>query len=1246
MANLSNINNKFLVTTGGNVGIGNTSPDAFLHIGGPPAISAEALIVRGNASGQYAVSIEQDNGSGFGMIIDTDSTDSSDPALKVQNPNGSLLDVRSNGNVGIGTQSPYAFDTTATKLHVKNPGSSGSVVEVARFEGSADADGSGGTIRLGTSNDRGIYFEGGRTGTVPYGKIGTTEYNGAKTLAITLDGSGNATFTGEVTLSAETQYLNFKKASTADVIASIISQTDAGTGGKLRFLTKRNGNTAIDALVIDDNQNVGIGTTNPQGDLHVVGKAGTAGRVYISDVDNGTSGTDSVLAMKLDTHAYYYNRDDGDLYLGTNNVAGQLTIKPTGNVGIGLTGPTAKLHVFEPTSNTGVALKVQSYSWDARLELVNDQGTWEIVNDRTGLGTNGTLAFYNGGYRMALNPAGYLGIGTTDPSRELDIQASSGWAEIALRGNTGGGGSLEFWTNTTKRAEIFADTEDIVFRNTATNQERFRIDSSGGVYNSQSSGSVTKYGYDALNGSSFTGDESSAFGTNALGSSISGRNHAFGFRALQDLTTGGYNTAVGGESIENNIDGSYNTGVGAFALRVLTTASQNTGVGGQALYHSNNNSNTAIGYYAGKGITTGARNVAVGSQAMETTGMTGDDNVAIGHQAMKSLGNSSQNVVIGNYAGDALDTGANNVAVGYKALSNATTQSNNVAIGRTAMQVSSGFNSIAIGNDTLESASGGYNVAIGTFTGRVVSSGVSNVLVGYSSGYDLTTGSYNVCIGDRTGRLLFAGAENTLVGHQTGYNLNGGDYNTCVGFKNLFQASSGQFNTSLGFAALNKYTGDFSVAVGAYALFACTSGARNTAVGYQALFSLNTGIDNTAVGQMALTSVTNGKYNVGVGYLAGSNINSGEFNVAVGRSSLMAVTSGSYNIGIGYDAFQAVSTSGFNTGVGGSVGVYQTGNYNTAMGYFSQYGISGSSSGSYNTSIGYFAGAYNTGENNTFLGALAGRFNKAGSKNTIVGSQAADNADITGSNNTSLGFGSAHNIATAANNVYVGSDSGFLNGSSEGNVGIGYQALYNGQGGGNIAIGRSAMANATTAGSNIAIGYSASGGASMTGTKNISIGDAAGYNITSGSNNILIGANAGRTGSNNPGQLGSVTTLSNEIQMGNTSHSGAYIKISWTVTSDERDKTNIEEIPIGLDFINELKPIKYEFTNNREENTPDGIKRYGFKAQDILELEGESPVIVKNHDPESLKATHEYIIPVLVKAIQELKAEIELLKSK
>ena len=111
--------------------------------------------------------------------------------------------------VGVGTVNPYAFDTTETKFHVQNAGTAGSVVEVARFEGSSDADGSGATVRISTSNDRGMYFQAGRTGTVPYGEIGTTEYNGVKTLAITLDNSGNTTFAGDVAISSTMPKLTF-----------------------------------------------------------------------------------------------------------------------------------------------------------------------------------------------------------------------------------------------------------------------------------------------------------------------------------------------------------------------------------------------------------------------------------------------------------------------------------------------------------------------------------------------------------------------------------------------------------------------------------------------------------------------------------------------------------------------------------------------------------------------------------------------------------------------------------------------------------------------------------------------------------------------------------------------------------------------------------------------------------------------------------------------------------------------------
>jgi len=98
--------------------------------------------------------------------------------------------------------------------------------------------------------------------------------------------------------------------------------------------------------------------------------------------------------------------------------------------------------------------------------------------------------------------------------------------------------------------------------------------------------------------------------------------------------------------------------------------------------------------------------------------------------------------------------------------------------------------------------------------------------------------------------------------------------------------------------------------------------------------------------------------------------------------------------------------------------------------------------------------------------------------------------------------------------------------------------------------------------------------------------------------------------------------------------------------SDARDKTEINPVPHGLDFVSRLNPVSYQFTRNRETNEPSGITKYGFLAQEILEIEGDHPVIVNANDPENLKMTDTAIIPILVKAVQELKQEIDFLKSK
>ncbi len=679
------------------------------------------------------------------------------------------------------------------------------------------------------------------------------------------------------------------------------------------------------------------------------------------------------------------------------------------------------------------------------------------------------------------------------------------------------------------------------------------------IYNKDSSVSHTKYGYNSIDDTIFGGDETTAFGTSSLASATAGRNSAFGFRALQDLTTGSYNTAIGGEALENITTGNYNVGTGSFALRVTTTSDGNTAMGYTALYNSQNDYNTGFGYRAGYGINDGSRNTAIGALTFENGTVTGDDNTAVGHYALNALGNASQNTAVGAYAGDAITTGGNNVAIGYKALSAAQGDSNNVAIGRTAMQLSNGAEqSVAIGNDCLEGATGSYNVAIGTFSGRIVTSGIHNTMVGRHAGYNLTTGDYNTFVGSAAGQSTTGGVRNVAIGYAA---LNGstGSYNTAIGMETL-NNNSLDGNTALGYEAGRDGNGQENTFIGYHAGRLSAAGNECVFVGSGAGY-WNNASDNVAVGRRALygsSATVSGAYNTVVGQQSGYAMTSGYSNTFLGERTGSAMTTGFNTVIIGARAGYSATTSAYSTYIG------------TLSGY-------GQTTGQYNTFLGYYTGhASSSANNNTFLGALAGRFCTSGTQNTIVGSQAADNTTITGDGNTSLGFGSAHNIGDGDNNVCIGRNAGFL--------------------------------------------------------------------VTTGNNNILIGEAAGNNPSNS-NSLGVVTTGSNEIQMGNDDHTSAYIQISWTTASDARDKGNIADIPYGLDFINQLNPKVYEFTNNREENIPDGKQRLGFLAQDVLEIEGDNPIIVNNTDENKLKMTHDYLVPVLVKAIQELKAEIETLKT-
>ena len=261
----------------------------------------------------------------------------------------------------------------------------------------------------------------------------------------------------------------------------------------------------------------------------------------------------------------------------------------------------------------------------------------------------------------------------------------------------------------------------------------------------------------------------------------------------------------------------------------------------------------------------------------------------------------------------------------------------------------------------------------------------------------------------------------------------------------------------------------------------------------------------------------------------------------------------------------------------------------------------------------------------------------------------------TGSHNTFLGFGSGGQITVGENNVAIGvsalggnicnlsSDNiaigrsalGAVDDSSYGQVAIGHLALaglITVTASPNTAIGWKALFSTTASGGNTALGYQ-SGSSVTTGSNNTFLGTSAGAGITTGTNNICIGYLADAA----------TSITSNSITLGSSSNTVLRCAVtSITSLSDARDKKNIEESKYGLDLIESLKPVTFEWETR--DGAKKDIKDLGFIAQDLKKIDDDYLGLVYDENPEKLEASYGRLIPVLVKAIQELSEEVKQLK--
>jgi hypothetical protein len=211
---------------------------------------------------------------------------------------------------------------------------------------------------------------------------------------------------------------------------------DAGNGssGEILRLRDKDGNSKVSFL---SNGNVGIGTTSPATKLHVMGTIKLGGYSFIgedlSDLDSLTIASDHTESI----HFAHYNSSTGTY---TTN----MIIDNSGNVGIGTTSPGAKLDVagtvnIQNTLNVGLnqtsgSTNVAIRNYDGGLVTAGSKQVEFLLSGRYWSGGTSQLNFArinlyseNGdGYGYG----GALGFDTGDGSEKMRI-TSGGRVEVA-----------------------------------------------------------------------------------------------------------------------------------------------------------------------------------------------------------------------------------------------------------------------------------------------------------------------------------------------------------------------------------------------------------------------------------------------------------------------------------------------------------------------------------------------------------------------------------------------------------------------------------------------------------------------------------------------------------------------------------------------------------------------------------------------------------------------------------------------
>ena len=405
MANLSNINNVLRVSTNLRVGINTDAASYALEIGG----TNSGIKLKNSAADGKVYSLLSDTSGNF-QIYDDAAT------------SGRLV-------ISSGGDATFAGTISSKDISIKQADDSG-------FDGGLTIERSANTQKVHIGMDGGA---------VNFNSPGGLSYkfrnNGTE--KFTVNGSGNATFAGNVGVSGKTPTFGLtlaqgsgagNKIAWTDVTPTFAASIYANnTNDKLTFATKNASNAETVALEIDTSQNatfagnVGIGDS-AHGTASLTLKNTSQ---HIRFENNGEFAFVSVLSTgELDIFGH---GTDETINFRTGTGSGTIAMSVVGsNVGIGTDNPIAKLHVYQNDTavdtTAGITIEQDGTGDSALSFLLTATKRWRLGidnndSDKFKISDSTNLAASN---RLTIDTSGNVGIGTTSPSAPLEVAAGNG----------------------------------------------------------------------------------------------------------------------------------------------------------------------------------------------------------------------------------------------------------------------------------------------------------------------------------------------------------------------------------------------------------------------------------------------------------------------------------------------------------------------------------------------------------------------------------------------------------------------------------------------------------------------------------------------------------------------------------------------------------------------------------------------------------------------------------------------------